>query len=73
MSDYRENAIKLDLKPTNEVNTTEEDKEADSSSSNMNQVRVEDLLSYCKDIGIDDDCLRFTHPEYYLENVEIQA
>ena len=80
MSDYvesskllQEKAVKSSLGPTNEVNTTEEDREADSSSYNPNQVRAEDLLSYCNEVGIDDNCLRFTHPDYYLENVEIEA
>ena len=72
MSDYNEKAIKINLKPTNEVNTTEEDLEVDIIQK-PNQVKIEDLLSYCNDIGMDDECLKFTHPDYYLENVEIQA
>ena len=34
-------------------------------------MRVEDLIKYCREVGPDEQFLRFTKPEYYLDNVEI--
>ena len=36
-------------------------------------VRIEELLKYCEEVGLDDKCLKFTEPEYYLEHVLVSA
>lgn len=35
------------------------------------QVRVEDLLKYCREVGPDENCLRYTRPRFYLDNVQV--
>ena len=34
---------------------------------------MNDLLSYCDEFGMDDDSLKFTQPEYFIENVHIPS
>lgn len=35
------------------------------------QVRLEELLYYCNQLGLDDKISRFTEPSYYAQNVEL--
>ena len=36
-------------------------------------VRVEELLKYCQEVGLDDKCLRFTEPDYYIDHVQVST
>ena len=37
------------------------------------KVQLNDLISYCDEFGMDNDSLRFTEPEYFIENVHIPS
>ena len=37
------------------------------------QIRVEELLFYCQEQGVDDKINRFTEPDYYVENVQLSS
>ena len=32
---------------------------------------LSDLISYCDEFGMDRDALKFTQPDYFIENVHI--
>ena len=42
-----------------------------ASNYDGDQIRVEELLYYCKEQGVDSMIRKFTVPEYYAENVEL--
>ena len=37
------------------------------------QIKPEELLTYCKEYGLDENSLRYTEPEYYIDNVQIDT
>ena len=34
-------------------------------------MRVEELLQYCREKGLDSESLKYTQPDYYIENVQV--
>ena len=34
-------------------------------------LKAEELLKYCQEFGIDDESLKFTNPDYYLQNIRV--
>lgn len=40
---------------------------------NPKQVRIEELLKYCDEVGIDDQSLKFTQPDYYIDHVLVST
>jgi hypothetical protein len=40
---------------------------------NEKQIRLEELLQYCRDQGLDSETLKYTQPDYYIENVQVSS
>ena len=36
-------------------------------------VKINDLLDYCRNVGLDDYSLNFTQPDFYVDNVQFDT
>ena len=43
------------------------------SSDSEPTVKINDLLDYCRNVGLDDYSLKYTQPDFYVDNVQLDT